>query len=388
MTKKYGSYANGRQRSMLLIVSVMIILSTLTGCGPSAAELAAVDYTPLPGDDWEVSTPEEQGLDPNLLAELYHNASKLDTIYGLLIIKNDKLIAEKYFNDGSIELKSNLQSATKSYTSALVGLALEQGCLTSLDQPFLDFFPEYAEKIEDPRKKEITIRHLLQMRAGYPWEESHPDLWEGLLTGDFLGMMVHYPLISDPGTAYHYSNVSSHYLGAIVERACGIDLRTFAGEPLFAPIGAELGDWYHTSINDGYPMGCSSIHVTPRDAAKFGLLYLNDGVFDGKQVISSEWVQESLESYSNDPNDPNHKIGHNFNKIGYGYQWWTIQAGDHEYSLAMGHGGQQILLLDEYDMVIVLLAYPYFLEHNDRAWRDEKANLNLVADWVASLPSK
>jgi CubicO group peptidase (beta-lactamase class C family) len=370
----------------VIFTSVILILSILAGCGSSPKDLAAVDYTPLPGDDWEISSPEVEGLNPDMVAELYYDAAKLDSIYSLLIIKNDKLIAEKYFNDGSIDLKSNLQSATKSYTSALVGLAFDQGCLTSLDQPFLDFFPEYADQIEDPRKEEITIRHLLQMRGGYPWEESHPDLWKPFIAGDFLGMMVHFPLISDPGTEFHYSNVSSHYLGVIVERACDTDLRAFAEEQLFAPIGAELGEWWHTAMDDGYPMGCSSIHVNPRDAAKFGLLYLNDGIFDGKQVISSEWVHDSLHSYTNNPDDPHHNVGRNFNKIGYGYQWWTIQAGEHQYSLAYGHGGQQIVLLDEYNIVIVLLAYPYFLEHNSRAWRDEKANLNLVADFIASLP--
>jgi CubicO group peptidase (beta-lactamase class C family) len=312
----------------------------------------------------------------------------LDTIYSLLIIKNGFLVAEDYFNDGSIDLQVNLQSATKSYISALVGLAFDQGCLTSLDQSFLDFFPEYANQIEDPRKEQITIRHLLQMRAGYPWEESHPDLWAGLMTGDFLGMMVHYPLISDPGTEFHYSNVSSHYLGAIVARACDTDLRGFAEEQLFAPLGAELGEWYHTSMDDEYPMGSCCIHVNARDAAKFGLLYLNDGIFDGVQVISSEWVHESLQSYTTNPDDPDHNVGRNFNKIGYGYQWWTIEAGEHQYSMAYGHGGQQIILLHEMDMVIVLLAYPYFLEHNDRAWGDEKANLNLMADFIASLPSE
>jgi CubicO group peptidase (beta-lactamase class C family) len=361
------------------------MLSGVAGCGPSTDDLAAVDYTPLPGNDWEVSTPEAQGLDPNMVARLYYDAARLDSIYSLLIVKNDKLVAEGYFNDGSIDLKSNLQSATKSYISALVGLAIDRGCLADLDQAFLDFFPEYADQIEDPRKGEVTIRHLLQMRSGYPWEESQAALWEGLLTGDFLAMMVQYPLVSDPGTEFHYSNVSPHYLGVIVERACGVDLRTLAEEHLFAPIGAELGEWY--TLDDGTYMGSSGIHVNGRDAAKFGLLYLNDGLLDGKQVISSDWVHESLQSHTRDPKE-HHRVGRNFDKVGYGYQWWTIEAGEHEYNMAYGHGGQQIALLDEFDMVIVLLAYPYFLEHDDRAWRDEKANLNLVADFIASLPSE
>ena len=123
------------QDCFLFFAIAILILSMLVGCGgPSAAELAAVDYTPLPGDDWNVSTPEEQGLDSELVSEIYLNAAKLETLYSLLVIKNGYLIAEDYFNDGSVEQKDRLQSVTKSFTSALVGIALEQGCLSSVDQ--------------------------------------------------------------------------------------------------------------------------------------------------------------------------------------------------------------------------------------------------------------
>jgi CubicO group peptidase (beta-lactamase class C family) len=176
----------GHHRSLPLFTSVLLILSilsssTLAGCGgPNPEELAAVDYTPLARDDWPVSTPEEQGLDPMLVAELYHNAGQLETLYGLLVIKNGHLVAEKYFHAGAVDRRDNRQSVTKSIVSALVGIALEQGCLSSVEQKIMEFFPELAGQIQDPRKGEITIRHLLQMRAGYPWEESAPALWEGL----------------------------------------------------------------------------------------------------------------------------------------------------------------------------------------------------------------
>ncbi len=169
-----------RQNSFFLFITVIMVPTSLVGCGPSKEELEAVDYTPLPGDDWKISTPAEQGLDPMLVAELYYNAAELETLYGLLVIKNDHLIAEGYFNDGSINQVSNRQSATKSFTSALVGVALDQGCLSSVDQKMMDFFPELAGQITDPRKNQITIRDLLQMRAGYPWEETTPPYFEKL----------------------------------------------------------------------------------------------------------------------------------------------------------------------------------------------------------------
>ena len=138
---------NWRQYSLLIITSVLLVLSALASCGPSIEDLLAVDYIPLPGDDWKVSTPAEQGLDPMLVAELYYNAAELEAMYGLLVIKNGYLIAEGYFNEGSVEQKARLQSVTKSYTSALVGIALEQGYLSSVDQKLLDFFPEVADQI-------------------------------------------------------------------------------------------------------------------------------------------------------------------------------------------------------------------------------------------------
>ena len=376
--------SRGRQHSFLLSASVILILSILVGCGPSTEDLEAVRYTPLPGDDWKVSTPAEQGLGPMLVAELYYNAARLETIYGLLVIKNDHLIAERYFNKGSVEQKARLQSATKSYTSALVGIALDQGYLSSVDQKMLDFFPELASQITDPRKKQITIRHLLQMRAGYPWEETDPALWQGLLSGHYLPLIDGFPLVSDPGTKFHYSNLTSNWLGIIVARACGTDLKSYAEHNLFTPIDAEVGDWGQD--RDGHNNGCGDLHFTARDAAKFGLLYLNDGKFNGKQIISANWVHDSLQAYS--VNEFVVKKVGRFRDIGYGYQWWSARAGEHHVNFAWGHGGQLIVLLDDLDMIIVVTAYPFYLEHNDQSWKHEKANIKLVGKFIYSLPKE
>jgi CubicO group peptidase (beta-lactamase class C family) len=226
MTNKEKNPAKGRQHSLLLFTSAILILSILissglVGCSPSTADLEAVGYIPLPGDDWKVSTPAEQGLDPMLVAELYHNAAELETLYGLLVVKGGHLIAEGYFNEGSLEQKARVQSVTKSITSALVGIAIDRGCLSSVEQKMLDSFPEVAGQITDPRKEQITIREMLQMRTGFPWEETHPALWEGLLSGHYVPLIEEFPLTADPGTKFQYSNLTSDWLGIIVDRACG-----------------------------------------------------------------------------------------------------------------------------------------------------------------------
>lgn len=356
---------------------------------PRTEDFEAVVYTPLPGNDWKVSTPAKQGLDPKLVAELYLDAAELETLYGLLVIKNGHLIAERYFNEGSVEQKARLQSVTKSYTSALVGIALDQGCLPSVDQKMMDFFPEFTGQITDPRKAQITIRHLLQMRAGYPWEETDPALWNGLLSGDYLPLIEKFPLIADPGTEFHYSNLTSNWLGIILDRACGTHLKSYAEEHLFLQIGAEVGVW--GTDRDGHNNGCGDLHFTARDAAKFGLLYLNEGQYGGKQVVSASWVRESLQRYSEDINSSgilSGRVGRYFRDIGYGYQWWSASVGDHHFNLAWGHGGQLIVLLDDLDIILVTTAAPFWKQHDDQAWKHERAVINLVGKFIKSLPKE
>jgi len=387
--KQIVRYFNWRQYSLLIIAIVFLVMSALASSGPSIEDLLAVDYTPLPGDDWEVSTPAEQGLDPMLVAELYYNAAELETLYSLLVIKDGYLIAEDYFNEGSVEQKDRLQSVTKSYTSALVGIALDQGYLSSVDQKMLDFFPEVAGQITDPRKEQITIRHLLQMRAGYPWEETDPALWEGLLSGYYLPIIEEFPLIADPGTEFHYSNLSSNWLGIIVDRATGTNLKAYAEENLFLLIGVEVGEWGTDA--EGHNNGCGDLHLTARDAAKFGLLYLNDGVYEGNQVVPADWVHDSLQRYSEDINATGGfpaNWGLSISEIGYGYQWWSARAGEHHFDFAWGHGGQLIVLVDEFDMVIVVTSDPFYLQHDAEAWKHELANVNLVGGFIKSLPNE
>jgi CubicO group peptidase (beta-lactamase class C family) len=357
---------------------------------PRPEELARVEYGPLSGNGWKVSTPAEQGLAPMLVAELYFDAAKLKTIYGLLVIKNGHLIAERYFHQGSVEQRSKRASVTKSYVSALVGIALDQGCLTSVDQKMIDFFPEISDHITDPRKKQITIREMLQMRAGYPWEETDSVLWEALWSRRYLRYIADFPLTRDPGTEFQYSNLTSHWLGIIVARACNTDLKSFGQEHLFSPLGVKVGDW--TQDLDGYYIGAGDIQFTARDMAKFGLLYLNGGKYEGRQIIAADWVKASLQSYSQDINSAgvaSSKVGRYFRDIGYGYQWWSASAGDHHLNFAWGHGGQLIVLLDKFNTVIVVTADPFYgKDIHGQSWPHEKGIINLVGKFIKSLPKE
>ena len=371
------------QKTGLFALSIVVILAGLVGCDqPSSVELAPVDFAPAPSEEWKISSPEEQGLDRDLIADLYENASQLPTIYSLLVFKNGALIAEDYFNGGSPNRQSKIQSVTKSITSALVGIAIEEGCISGVDQKMMDFFPEYKDDIDDPRKNDITIQHLLQMRAGFPWEESTQELFDLLFSGFHNDTLVHVPLVRDPGSDSEYSNLTSHILGIVVARACGTDLRSFAIEHLFGPLDIEPGFWQQ-DWDENY-LGFADLDLSSTDLAKFGLLYLNDGQYKGEQIVPAEWVEESLQGYSK--KTWKYRVGPNWKANEYGYQWWSIKAGNYRYDLAWGHGGQQIVLIDELDLMVIVLADALYGEHGDDPWKIEKGNLNLVADFVASLP--
>jgi CubicO group peptidase (beta-lactamase class C family) len=195
-------------------------------------------------------------------------------------------------------------------------------------------------------------------------------------------------LFSDPGAEFRYSNLTSHLLGVIVARATGTDLFSFAQENLFSPINARIENWSVDS--DGYNMGAIEIYLTSRDMAKLGVLYLNGGEYDGKQIVAENWVKESLERYSE-----NIKLGGwllsrygDFYDLGYGYQWWSARVGEHHFDYACGHGANYIILLHDLNMVIVTTADP--LKGPDLAgeggWKYEGAINSVVARFIRSLP--
>ena len=357
---------------------------------PKNEELEFVNYTPFLRDDWKISTPENQGLDPKLVAEFYLDASHLETIYGLLVIKNGYLVAEKYFNKGSVDQLSKRASVTKSYISALFGIVLNKGFLSGIDQKMIDFFPEVSDRITDTRKKLITIREMLQMRAGYPWEETDSTYWNAIWSGEYITKIIDIPLTKDPGEEFQYSNLTSNWLGIILSRACNTDLKSFGDENLFVPLNVKLGDWNRDL--DGYYIGSGDIQFTARDMAKFGLLYLNEGEYNGKQLIPVNWIKESLQSYSENINSVgivSGRVGRYFKDIGYGYQWWSASVGDHRFNFAWGHGGQLILLLKDLKMVIVSTADPFYgKEKHFDSWKYEKSIINMAGKFIKYLPAK
>jgi CubicO group peptidase (beta-lactamase class C family) len=168
-----------------------------------------------------------------------------------------------------------------------------------------------------------------------------------------------------------------------------VDLAAFAQEYLLSPIGVELGQW--GTDRDGYRSGAGGIHITARDAARFGQLYLDGGEFEGTQVIPADWVEDSLTRYSDEVWVTHARIdrkGRYFRDLGYGYQWWSASVGDRRVDYAAGHGGQYIVLVHDLNMVIVTMGDPFYLVHDSESWKHEQANLNLVGKFVSMLPTE
>jgi CubicO group peptidase (beta-lactamase class C family) len=346
-------------------------------------------YKPLALADWEVSTPQAEGLDPDLVLSAYQKASNLSSIYSLLIIKNSRLVAEKYFNGQSYMVANPTASVTKSIISSLAGIALRERILPGLDQTITRYFPEIDWQRIDPRKSQITIRQILQMRSGFPWEEFSGDLNLLFSRSNWIPLIEELPLSANPGTQFGYSNFTAHLMAIILARAANTDLRSFAQTYLFGPLDVDIGYWPRDA--SGYYFGSGELSLTPRAMAKFGLLYLNTGELSGSQIVPSEWVSESLTPTSFDvygtviQTPPYGKILSSFDVLDYGYLWWSSKAGVHPLRYAWGHGGQLIVLVSDLNMVVVTSADNLFGQFGETSWRKEKAVMELVGEFISAI---
>jgi len=367
----------------LRILRISVGLAAIMFISQSCAEYPPEDisYQPMVlKDGWPVSTPEEQGLDVSTLDAVYKNAEQLDNIYSLLIVKNGYLIGERYFNGQNAFMANPTASVTNGVTSALAGIALRENYISGLDQKMMEFFPEIARQTLDSRKSGITIRHILQMRSGYPWEEFNGYLMILFSSSQWIPFLQEFPLTGDPGTRFGYSNLTTHIMGIIIARAAHTSLLSFAKTYLFNPLNIAAPCWPVDSV--GYYYGDGDICLTPRNMAKIGQLYLKNGVYNGVQIIPAEWISASLRTYS--PTTYSTEIFTNIHRLGYGYLWWSGESGNHHYNFAWGNGGQSIMIIQDLNMVIVTTAAQQSVL-GDVAWQKTKAVMELVGGFICRI---
>lgn len=324
---------------------------------------------------WEVSSPENQGMDGGLLNQVYIEAQQTGFIYSILIVKNGYLIGERYFQGYSRFHPCNVMSVSKSFLSALVGLALHNGYLESLDQKMVDFFPEYSSAGLDPDIENITIRHLLQMRAGFDpsIEDYETNFSNWISSSDWIQFILQWPLRDEPGMSFAYITAESHLLSAILTKSTGMSSLEFARQFLFTPLKISIYGWDRDP--GGYYTGGMGMYFTPRDMARYGFLILHNGGVDGEQIVPETWIRESLQRYSTGTT-----AWGDLTDIGYGYQWWLGRLGGRGCYMALGYGGQYILIFPSLEMIVVVTSDHRFDKYT--ADEHERAVLSLCNNYV------
>lgn len=323
-------------RSLLLAACCLLLAVPFTS-------VTAQEDVFFPTTEWRVSSPEAQGMDSAELANFFVTFSQDEfNLDSLLVLRNGVIVAEAYAPPFEQTMKHEMWSASKSVMSALIGILLRDGLLESVDTPVLSLFPNMTFQNVDANKEAMTVRHLLTMTSGLSCDMYFPggDPGDAMFTSEnWLQFALDLPMGSTPGTEFHYCNANTYILSAIVTELTGRSAGDFAAEQLFAPLG--ITDSFWETSPQGIAVGAAGLHLTTRDMAKIGYLYLNGGLWDGVQIIPADYVAASLTAQV-DPGWPD---------TAYSYQWWNmISPGTYA---ALGRGGQYIVLVPAKDLVIV-----------------------------------
>jgi CubicO group peptidase (beta-lactamase class C family) len=325
---------------------LLIFIVLMTGCTSQksvAVRVPEPDYWPT--SEWKSSTPEAQGMDSELLAKMLEEISANKTnIHSVLIIRNGYLVTEAYFQPYTRDTKMHIQSVTKSVIGALVGIAVKEGYIKSADEKMLSFFPNRTYDNPSRNKDSIRLKHLLSMSSGFPCQEFSGSGQSMEQTSGWVQFMLDLPVDSSPGKIFGYCDGNPHLLSAILEETTGMNTREFANQELFKPLGipaVKASDWW--TDPQGFSNGGYGLFLRPIDVAKLALLYLNNGKWEGEQILPTNWVADSTTEYVQKPEGP-----------GYGYLW-TVYPETGRYA-ALGMAGQQIHVYPSKNLIVVVTA--------------------------------
>ncbi len=308
----------------------------------------------------ESALPADEGMNAELLDKLISDirAGKIQNIHGLLILKEDKLVMEEYFGDFSEKELHYTASVSKSFASTLLGIAIDEGFFggdiqTVINRNVSELFPEYADIIaKDTLKKELKLKHFLTMTAGFEWDEhSYPysdrrnDCNRVNNHDDPMKFLFARNLVSVPGTEFYYNGGLSLAISYLIEKHTDMRVDRFAEKYLFQALKIEEDRW--EMLANGLIETDGGLHLKPIDQAKLGYLFLQDGVWGNKQLVSKDWVNEITKVQHSNTNMPD-----------YSYQWWCgdfyVKNEGYFTYFASGHGGQKVLVLPEFDLVVVI----------------------------------
>ena len=310
-------------------IGVVATLCAFTSSPVGAEQASGCGIPQDINDGWTMTSPDRQGLNTTLLCAMDQGISggKLANVDDIVVIRHGVLVYERYYDyphqmNYDSTTRHNGYSMTKSVVSLLVGIAMDRGLIKDLDAPIASYLPDYAG-LRASDKDRITLRHLLTMSAGLGFERP-------------------------PGVSFQYNNAETELIGNILKKVTGKGVDVLAQENIFAPLGIEDVEWYKIPVS-GLPTSSSGLSLRPRDWAKIGQLVLNRGAWDGKQIVSAAWVDQSTAEHikTGEPNS-------------YGYQWWVgrSQNGDRtvEWAAAKGWNSQKTIIIPALDMVVVFNA--------------------------------
>ena len=354
------------------------------------------DRLSFPEVDWLLSSPEKEGLDKGKLEKAIATAADITNFRSILVVKNGKLIAEEYYARKDDPKPQHVQSITKSITSLLIGIAIDQGVITSEKEQIKPYFPEYFSKSHDERKQKITLEELLTMSsrlnfADNPvtskyentrhWQE--PGSWKAYWYADnYLDRALSTDLVeTEDEIAAIYNTPACNLLTTVLKRSANMTSKEFADKYLFGPLGIKKVFWFHDS--DYNYVGGHTLFIRPRGLARIGQMILDGGKYQGRQIVSEEWLEKSFSPYvSKFVTTDDGKTS-----FDYGYLWWLGEYQGYQYQLGWGHGGQFLFMIPAANTLIVTTANPdpTALTHWERS---QKIIERVMFTIIEALPSK
>ena len=335
------------KKNILRLFIIILTPVMLWNFGSAAGKIP--DYWPTNG--WRIASPESQGMDSNMLVEMLDTIwQKNIEIHSVVIVRNGYLVLDAYGYPHDSDVASHIDACTQSVISALLGIGIDKGYIKDVSQPVLDFFPTRLAKNLDADKKGMTIENLLTMTTGLKCRDPFLYLQSGMMdmiipadwrmSADWVQFIIDLPMDQAPGTSWEYCNGAPFLLSAILQEQTGMNTLSFAQKYLFVPLGISDVGW--ASNPQGITLGYGQLFMRPHDMAKIGYLYLNNGMWDGKQIISSQWIEASTHKHVDTTLLP-----------GYGYHWWIVSPGIYT---AAGNKGQFIIVVPEKNLVAVFTA--------------------------------
>lgn len=319
-----------------------VLAAGLLACACSPAPAGAQQNAAAVAD--RVS-PAASGLDAGLLAEAVARGAALPQLRTLIVARDGEVLAERVYRGPGLDTPVNIKSAAKSVLSALVGIAIDKGELSGPDQRIAPLLGRRLPARVDPRVGEISIGHLLSMRTGLE-RTSGRNYGRWVTSRDWVGHALAQPFVDRPGGGMLYSTGSTHILSAILTDVTGRTTHQLAREWLGAPLGVAFPPWPRDP--QGIYFGGNDMLMSPRAMLRFGELYRNGGVQQGRQVVPAAWIRESWTPHARSPRNGN----------GYGYGWWIREVGGHPVYFAWGHGGQMIYVAPTLALTVVMTSDP------------------------------